>query len=456
MISVICVYNKEQLLKGNLLKGLESQTSKHESILIDNTQGKFKSAAEALNYERERANGKYIMFVHQDVELDSDLWLANTERILDSILDLGIAGVAGMSEKGKTNEERGRGYISDCGEIWKWSNAIQKPEEVQTLDECLLIIPKSVFNKLQFDEKTFDGWHCYGVDYCLSAKQRGLKSYVIPAFIYHRSLRLNVSNLLRYQKRLYNKHKKNYKKVYTTCGDICWLKLKLLSSLQILSPLYQRLFPRWIEHLKRGLADCDTVLDLGCGYNSPIQYCDVPFSVGVELHDPYLEESKKKGLHNEYIKADIRKMELKPKSFDAVIAIDLLEHLTKQEGYTLIKKMETWARKKVIITRPNGYLWQNGYDDNPLQEHKSGWSVKELRDLGFKVYGMNGWEKLKGYRASVKYKPAFLSARVSDLSQKVTYYYPKLAFQLFAIKRMGGEDDKLSQSLHHNPQLERA
>ena len=202
MISVVVTYNNERVLNEVLLPSIRNQTAEFEFIPIDNTNRQFKSAAEALNYERERANGKYIMFVHQDVELDSDLWLANTERILDSILDLGIAGVAGMSEKGKTNEERGRGYISDCGEIWKWSNAIQKPEEVQTLDECLLVIPKSVFNKLQFDEKTFDGWHCYGVDYCLSAKQRGLKSYVIPAFIYHRSLRLNVKSLLRYQKRL--------------------------------------------------------------------------------------------------------------------------------------------------------------------------------------------------------------------------------------------------------------
>ena len=41
MISVVCVYNDEITLKDALLKSLENQTSKHELILIDNTQGKF-------------------------------------------------------------------------------------------------------------------------------------------------------------------------------------------------------------------------------------------------------------------------------------------------------------------------------------------------------------------------------------------------------------------------------
>ena len=80
--------------------------------------------------------------------------------------------------------------------------------------------------------------------------------------------------------------------------------------------------------------------------------------------------------------------------------------------------MEKWAEKKVIITTPNEYLWQDGYDNNSMQEHKSGWSVEELENLGFKVFGMNGWKKLKGYKGLIKYKPTFLWQRISDLTQK--------------------------------------
>ena len=436
MISIIVVYNNTQILNEVLLKSLKNQTIKFEFIALDNTKGYFKSAAEALNYGGGKATGKYIMFAHQDVELDSNLWLENIEKLLDNIPDLGIAGVAGMSEKGKTNKEKGRGYISDCGEIWQWSNTVQKPEEVQTLDECLLIVPKTVFEKYKFDEKTFDGWHCYGVDYCLSVKQMGLKAYVIPAFIYHRFLRLNSKGLLEYQKRLYKKHQKNYRNIYTTSGEISMIKSIVRTMQTFLRPLYRKFFPDWTTNLKKELSDCSSVLDLGCGYNSPIQYCNVPYSVGVELFEPYLQESQKKHIYNQYIKADIRKVEFEPKSFDAILCSEVLEHLTKEEGYELIKKMEEWARKKIIITTPNGYLWQDGYDNNSMQEHKSGWSVEELENLGFNVFGMNGWKKLKGYKGSIKYKPKFLWQRISDLTQKITYRYPKYAFQLFAIKKL--------------------
>lgn len=204
---------------------------------------------------------------------------------------------------------------------------------------------------------------------------------------------------------------------------------------------YRKIFPCGFESLKRELlrelSDCNTVLDLGCGSNSPIQYCNVPFSVGVELFEPYLRESKKKGLHNEYIKANITKIEFKPKSFDAIICVEVLEHLTKKEGYKLIKKMEKWARKKIIITTPHGYSYQDTFDNNSLQKHISGWSSNELKNLGFKIYGVGGLRGLGIYRGRRKYKSTFFWERIADLSQKLTltYYYPKLASSLFAVKQ---------------------
>jgi len=433
--SVIVCCNNERLLNDILLPSLKRQTASFELIKLDNTAGRFKSAAEALNHGASQASGKYLMFVHQDVELDSDLWLQKAEKLLEAIPDLGIAGVAGMSENGSTDKERGRGYISNCGLIWEWANQVDKPERVQTLDECLLIVPRTVFNKLQFDAKTFDNWHLYGADYCLSAREMGLNAYVIPAFIYHRSLGLNWKNLLRYQKRLFNKHGRYYKHIYTTCGDLSRFRLARMSLYSVLEPLYVRLFPDWTEYLKRELDANATVLDLGCAYNSPLQHCDIAFSVGVEMFAPYLEESRKKAIHDQYIRADIRQVEFKPDSFDVVMASEVLEHLAKDEGYELIQKMELWARKKIILTTPNGYLWQDGYGDNPHQRHLSGWSADELRKMGYKVYGMNGWKKLRGYQGNIKYRPQSIWLRISNVSQWLAYYYPKMAFQLFAVKK---------------------
>ncbi|AET65364.1 glycosyltransferase [Methanothrix harundinacea] len=193
MISVVVVYNNKHIFNSVLMRSLKDQTAEFELISLDNTRGEFKSASEALNYGGLRATGRYIMFVHQDVDLGIETWLEEVEKILDGIPDLGIAGVAGMSEAGRSFAERQRGHISNSGEIW--GREMEKEEEVQTLDELLLIIPRSQFEKTQFDEKTFDHWHCYGADYCLSVKRAGLKAYVIPAFVYHRSTSANIKIL---------------------------------------------------------------------------------------------------------------------------------------------------------------------------------------------------------------------------------------------------------------------
>jgi len=36
----------------------------------------------------------------------------------------------------------------------------------------------------------------------------------------------------------------------------------------------------------------------------------------------------------------------------------------------------------------------------------------------------------------MKYKPTFPWTRISDLTQKITYHFPNLAFQLLAVKKI--------------------
>ena len=81
MISIVCVYNNQDILNNWLLKSLKHQTVEFELITLDNTRNTFKSAAEALNYGGKKAKGKYIMFVHQDVDLSSDTWLEDVEKM---------------------------------------------------------------------------------------------------------------------------------------------------------------------------------------------------------------------------------------------------------------------------------------------------------------------------------------------------------------------------------------
>ena len=241
MISVVCVYNNEDILNSWLLKSLKNQTVEFELIKIDNTKGIFKSAPEALNYGGCKAKGKYIMFVHQDLNLCSNRWLEDGVNVLDSISDLGIAGVAGMRKTkisrmfnvGTSPIESRVGilYHGDRKEPWLCNKNFTEPVEVQTLDEQMLIIPRNIFENLKFDEKTCNGWHLYGVDYSLCVQKLGLKAYVIPLPVWHHSTgSLNESYYVTLNK-MFIKHRK-YEYIYATCG--LWYTSNFLNCFSLL------------------------------------------------------------------------------------------------------------------------------------------------------------------------------------------------------------------------------
>ena len=210
--------------------------------------------------------------------------------------------------------------------------------------------------------------------------------------------------------------------------------------------LFETIFPTHVYVLKLELKDCESVLDLGCGPDSPLQYCsNVQHSVGVEAFQPYLEESKKKQLHSEYVSKKIRDLDFEENSFDAVIMLEVIEHLEEQEGLEVLKKLEKWARKKVIISTPNGFFPQKAVDNNPMQVHLSGWDIPKIKSLGFNRF--KGLAGLKYLRAeidhdtmgddlfiSIKYKPKFFWFIIATLSQILTYRLPNLAFGLFCVK----------------------
>jgi len=236
MFSIVSIYNNIDILNRFLIKSLQVQSVEYELILMDNRDGQFKSAAEGLNAGARRATGKYIIFVHQDVEFSQPDWLEQAEKLLDELPDLGVAGVAGISEAGRNLKERGRNIIrhTEDKRVWELANPIEKPEVIQTLDCCLLIVPGAVFNQLQFDEVTCNNWHLYGEDYCLSCTSLGLKAYVIPMSIYHYSggnfftsnrvkilLRLGplTGDFYEALKPFISKHKKSYRYIYTCNGE---------------------------------------------------------------------------------------------------------------------------------------------------------------------------------------------------------------------------------------------
>jgi SAM-dependent methyltransferase len=192
--------------------------------------------------------------------------------------------------------------------------------------------------------------------------------------------------------------------------------------------------------LERALEGCDSVLDVGCGTDSPIGRLQrkPARAVGVDGHAPAIEASRRAGIHAEYHCMPVLDVGTRfaPHSFDAVLASDLIEHLEKPDGERLLDLMESLARRRVIVFTPNGFLPQGEVDGNPYQVHRSGWTVGEMRARGYRVFGINGWRPLRGELAAIRWKPRWFWERLSLLSQDWTTEDPTHAFQILCIKEV--------------------
>lgn len=210
---------------------------------------------------------------------------------------------------------------------------------------------------------------------------------------------------------------------------------------------FSRIFHTSVYCLQKELKNCKSVLDLGCGPSSPLQYCqNIKYSIGIEAYKPYLAESKNKKIHTKYFNKKIEELNFPDKSFDAVIMIEVLEHLPKKLGYEILRKAEKWAIKKIIITTPNGYLHQKQLDKNMLQKHISSWTKKDFKWQNYKIFGLAGLKYLRkesenesmngDLLSPIKYSPRFFWFIVLTISQIFVYYFPGRSFELFCVKRV--------------------
>lgn len=147
-----------------------------------------------------------------------------------------------------------------------------------------------------------------------------------------------------------------------------------------------------------------TILDLGCGQGKPMEMIKlrmkVKFSVGVDLFKPYIDQARKKKIHNEYVIKDIRKVNFKNKSFDVVMASHVLEHMNEKDAWKVLENMERMAKKQVIIGTPIGAHYHPAEDGNIWQLHKSFFAPDEFEKRGYKIKKY-GWKWLLGDKGIV-------------------------------------------------------
>jgi hypothetical protein len=75
---------------------------------------------------------------------------------------------------------------------------------------------------------------------------------------------------------------------------------------------------------------------------------------------------------------------LADRAYDLVLAIDILEHLTPKQGRVFLAHCMRIANRAVLVSTPKVFVPQD-VAANPLENHRSVWTERELQELGFTV-----------------------------------------------------------------------
>jgi hypothetical protein len=195
----------------------------------------------------------------------------------------------------------------------------------------------------------------------------------------------------------------------------------------------------YLDWLIEDLADCQTILELGCGSNSPLLKTGISKrTTAMDIWQPYIEKHNKAKDYRQCFKQDILDYDFPPKTYDAVVITDVMEHLPKDKvlAVNLFARMERCAKKKVIIFAPNGFVENDEVDGDPYQAHVSAWEPQDYLSRGFKVRGATGLRYILGKASLPKYKPAFLFAAIAMISQPFIYHRPEIAWHSYAVKEL--------------------
>jgi ubiquinone/menaquinone biosynthesis C-methylase UbiE len=142
-----------------------------------------------------------------------------------------------------------------------------------------------------------------------------------------------------------------------------------------------KLLPSEIEGL--------VILDVGCGYGEwgffiRTRKVGPPYMIGIDIWRPHLNRLRPLGIYEELVQVKVPILPFKEKSVDVSLACEILEHLSKHDGYLLLDELERVSRSLVIISSPMGLPQEEIYG-NPYEKHISEWKPEEFENLGYKV-----------------------------------------------------------------------
>lgn len=189
---VVCSIDADKLAAVRRNFGELMQDQAWEFIHIPDA----KSLCEGYNRGFARARGQYIVFSHDDIEILNDDF---AECVVDALQQADIVGVAGTSQLpgpawSRSLPQSRAGQVAhplSDGRVQLEIYGVHQPLAggMQALDGVLLAVRREVFERVSFDEATFDAFHLYDVDFCFAAFRAGLRLAVCNRiFLVHASV----------------------------------------------------------------------------------------------------------------------------------------------------------------------------------------------------------------------------------------------------------------------------
>lgn len=141
-----------------------------------------RSLAEAYNRGTDRARGDVLVFSHDDIEfLDPVTWVARLKKHLERFAIVGLAGTTRLTSAAwaQAGPPYTFGHVAETdGKIGPYRVlvcAVPAPAipGIQALDGLFLAARREAALSVRFDEETFDGFHCYDIDFTYRAYLSG-------------------------------------------------------------------------------------------------------------------------------------------------------------------------------------------------------------------------------------------------------------------------------------------
>lgn len=109
---------------------------------------------------------------------------------------------------------------------------------------------------------------------------------------------------------------------------------------------------------------------------------------------------------------------LKEKFFNLVTCFDMIEHLEKNDGFTLIKTLEKLTNDRIIFFTPLGPVGIHECKEQ-YHTHLSGWFPEDFVKLGYKCWVFPNFHKKIGFGAffAIKSKTSITKKRLEGLDE---------------------------------------